>query len=554
MRNTWTMILPVAVGLILCGTAVAQDATVETWAKALSSASTSSADRQAALVALGAIAGGPVDDPETREASFALADHWLEQGTAAIGPEGIRALDAATTFFADDPRTGPTLRGLALAQVSNGDAYGAHGSFRRFIETGGAEDDLLLLAQAADNAADVGDAALAFEWSQQIDPEELPQLERIRLRLARLKAATALNRSEEALESARILSKDHHDALAVDALALFAAAKTYESVGLLDEAISHLDTFVNVHPLDPERPDAMLRLGRMASRTGQTDRAKRTLSWLVERHPASSPAHHATLDLLEIDGEPAHPAKIDGYIDAMRRAGSHHDALAICERFADRFIAAGLPIEIAESLVVVVREDEGLSQLAAEVCLEDALEPVIALLASRDDHMSIVTTAAGAESVGAEIPKSQLAAVKAARRLLGLPETTPGMLEETIETARTRLGRGQTRGLLEELDTALLLTAAPEPGSRGEVERLAAEVLWRDQRGGEAVTRIRKALRIGFEKRTDRRLRVLLADILYTEGELDDACIEYRRALETLASPWVESQVTRCSELKGKSS
>ncbi len=554
MRNTWTMILPVAVGLILCGTAVGQEATVESWTEALASASTSSVDRQAALVALGAIAAGPIDDPETREASFALADHWLEQGTAAIGPEGIRALDAATTFFADDPRTGPTLRGLALAQLSNGDAYGAHSSFRRFIETGGAEGDPLLLAQAADNAADVGDATLAFEWSQQIDPEELPRSDRVRLHLARLKAATALNRSEEALESARILSKDHHDALAVDALALFAAAKTYESVGLLDEAMSHLDTFVNVHPLDPERPDAMLRLGRMASRTGQVDRAQRTLSWLVERHPASSPAHHATLDLLEIDGEPAHPQKIDGYVDAMRRAGSHHDALAICERFADRFIAAGLPIEIAESLVVVAREDEGLSQLAAEVCLGRALEPIFALLASRDDHMSIVTTAAGAESVGAKIPNSQVATVKASRRLLGLPVTTPGMLEETIDAARTRLGRGQTGGLLEELDTALLLTPTPEPESRAEVKRLGAEVLWRERRASEAVTRIKKALKTGFEEKATRRLRVLLADILYTEGELTDACIEYRRALETQTSPWVESQVTRCSELEGKSS
>ncbi len=554
MRNTWTMILPVALGLILCGTAVAQEATVESWAEALGSAATSSADRQAALVALGAIAGGPTDQPETRDASFALADYWLEQGPAAVGPEGIRALDAATTFFGDDPRTGPILRGLALAQLHNGDAYGAHGSFRRFIETGGAADDQLFLAQAADNAANVGDAALAFEWSQQVDPKELPLEDRTRLRLARLKAATALNRSEEALESARILSKDHRDALAVDALALFAAAKTYESVGLLDEAMSHLDTFVNVHPLDPERPYAMLRLGRMASRTGQIDRARRTLTWLVERHPASSPAHDATLDLLEIDGNPADPVKINGYIDAMRKAGSHHDALAVCQRFADRFIAAGLPMEIAESLVVVVREDEGLSQLAAEVCLERALEPVIALLASRDDHMAIVATAAGAESVGAKIPDSQLATVKASRRSLGLPETAPGMLEETIEAARKRLGRGKTKGLLEELDMALLLTPAPEPDSRGEVERLAAEVLWRDRRGPEAVSRIRKALKSEFKKQTARRLRVLLADILYTEGELDDACIEYRRALETLASPWVESQVTRCSQREGRSS
>jgi tetratricopeptide (TPR) repeat protein len=511
------------------------------WTERLAAAA-SETERTTARTALRAIAAGPTDDAETREAIFALAEDALSTGA------DLDVVLKATVLYPEDPRTPPLMRSLAEAQLRAGDPFGAHLMFRDLLAMADPPVDLLPLA--ASNAARVADMAAAFEWARAV-PEgaSLSRESQIHRDRALLVSAAALDRHELALEAYRRLAKRDASGLRVDPQALGAAARTLEDVGLAEEAIAAYESFVNVHPRDPERPRALLALGRLLARTERATGSRVHLELLVRDHPDTREAQEARLDLLELDGEPAAPGKIDGYVAAIREATDAGAAVAACRRFAETFVGAGRPMDLVDTVTSLARGGEGeadeLTSMVARDCLAKFLDPVLALLDARDDLVGIAATAAAAESVGAEIPDARAAVV--GRALSGLGLGTSPLAADGVAEARACRAGCDWEPIVERL-RASLDTASASPGAAAEIERWLGEGLFRLGRKDEARTVLERALGRSLDPAARRPLEVLLADVLFAAGETTAACERYRAASERGASPWVDRQLERCRE------
>jgi tetratricopeptide (TPR) repeat protein len=509
----------------------------------------SSEEREAALAALEAIAAGPRDEPQSREASFALAEYWAAAAEPPPRRATLHALGAATGLYPDDPRAPRLLRALAALQVETGDPYGAHASFRRLIESGElTEADSALLAAAAANAARAHDMAAAFAWSDRVDPAELDAEHAVGYWLARLEAGQELGRYEVALAAARRLDETAPETLRVDAQAALAAARTFEGIGLLEDAIARYLTFVNLHPDAAERADALLTLGRLAARVGQPERAAPIWTWLIEEHPTAAEAEVARLELLELDGAPADRSKLPGYLEALRQCSSLARSRPVCGRLVERFIGAGLPLELVQGLAGLAAEPgQALGPLAAQRCLQEALDPALALLAARQEPVSIVLTALQAESAGVELSKPQRRIIDDARAGLGL-EPHGGALLRAVHDAREARQRGDWAAIAQRLADPLRIERDASPHWLAAAYLLLAESLWRDGQTPQALQRVDEGLLAAVGSPDGRALHVLRADILFAAGRREEACADYRKAAASERTRWVEQQLVRCAE------
>jgi tetratricopeptide (TPR) repeat protein len=541
-------IVAALLGGLLVGTALPApgEPSVEEWTRKVREASPD--ERKQAVTALTAIAAGEPSDPKTREATFALAELALD-GT---GPDRVDAsadaLAAAVAFYPEDPRIADLSHRLARLQLDRGDTYGAHLSFRQWLERSPQAAEAASIARAAANAAAAGDMAAAFDWSGRVDAQALSPEEAVWLHKARLESGLAVKRHDAALEAARELIDHHAEALRLDARTLLACARTFEAVGLLTDAARHYETFVNLHPRAEEHPQALLALGQILARTGRPAAAVRTWHWLAGTHPASGEATDARLALLEVDGSPPDPADADAYLDALAEASDLSAARRVCNRLGERFIGAGLPFELVAALSAVARHDDGgIAPFAAKVCLNDALVAALELLASREDFVGVALVAGQVEPLGLTVPTSARTLIDDARRRLGLCETPAGPLEEAIALARRQVRKGEWGAIVEQLGTARLIATDAHPVSAGQAGVLLAEALWRTDRPQEALASLDAASRIAAGPATDRRLRVLRADILFDTGRREEACAEYRAAAELAGTRWVRAQLERCA-------
>lgn len=522
---------------------------VERWTAALGSPT----EHATAWSALRAMAAGPQDSEETREALFALSHHVTASGTA---PDriGLDLLSTAVTLYPDDPRTPGVLRALSRIHLEAGDTFGAHVAFGYLARHWQPATESGLIARAAANAATVRDMGAALTWAQQVKPATLTDSDRPTWLLARLKAGQAMGRLDLALESARELALAWPDRLNIDAQALLASTRTHESLGLLDHAVNDAELFVNIHPRAPERPELMLLLGRLYTRSGKTSRAASALNWLIEAHPGSMSAVLARLDLLELDAAPADAGQAADYLDVLRNTADTLQGRAVCVRFADRFIAAGWPLELVAALARLAEEqNESVGPLAARQCLNDRAEQAIRLLASRHDAVGVAAVAEQLATLALRVPPASATDVAAARRTLGLRAEAPATLHEALGQARRAARSGDWVQLIETLESPARFVRDADVELRAEARRLLAEGLWRLERNAEALARLDEALALGVTGRSLRSLRVLRADIQFASGQREQACADYDAAAALGSSRWVNQQLTRCATAALKS-
>lgn len=501
---------------------------VEAWEQQLGSSSSSTAEREAALASLQELASGPAGSSQTRAANLALTRHWLDR---------------------KDPLAPRELRSLIQSQIAAGDPLGAHLSFRKLLEGSLADEDAALVAQAAANAAAVGDMAKALEWALAIDEPSLAEPSRSWVHLARLKAGQAVGRCDLALESARQLARRSPETLHLDPRALLASARTHQDLGLLEEAIADYEVLVNVHPRDTERPEALLALSRLQARAGKLAQAGRTLAWVIEAHPQTPAALQARLDLLEADGRPADPSKLAGYLAVLRQSTDMASARRACERFTARFLAAGLPLEVMTVLADLAAEEDpdALAPLVAQECLGQALGPILDLLASRADDLAVAAAATLADARGLRPPDRALDSVADAMRRLGLAPVRRNPLEQAIEEARRLARAGDWKGAGARIEQALQVNLDLRTASRVEAVALLAEAEWRQGRIEAALTRLRGLSGLAGARARARELSLLEADILFSSGQQAQACEGYRRTASLGASRWVDLQLARCA-------
>lgn len=543
MRPLTSIVLSAALALTPAAAGDGAGATVAGWVERLRTAD-SAKDRQTALTALRSLAAGPTENPRTREAAFALADAGIEEGTG----RDLDAVVKATTLYPGDPRTPALLRNLATAQLEAGDRFGAHLVFRKLMAQDARPTELLPVAAA--NAARVEDMDAAFEWSRAVGPDARRTPEQASLAdRALLISSAALGRHEQALEAYRRLAKSDPEGLRTDAQSLAAAARTLDDVGLAEEALRAYVAFVNVHTKAPERPDALLSLGRLMVRTERTKGARQYLDWLIRDHPDTRAAHEARLDLLALDGEPGAPSKIAGYLAAIRQATDAASAVRACRRFSEAFVGAGRPIELVDAVASLVRDDRGeddaLTAMVARECLGNVLDPVLELLASRDDLVGVAAAAAEAESVGVAVPAARSELVDRARRVLGLPaRETP--VTRAIAAARAGGPDGDWEAAVNRLRNALAGKTGSSPEAIAEAKRWIGEGLWRLDRNDEARDVLEQALSLPMAAAERRSIEVLLADVTFAAGDLESACTRYREANRLWRTKWVDRQLERC--------
>ena len=509
-----------------------------------------------ALAALKAQAAGLLEDPATREAAFILANYWSVQAADEPSEEAIRAISAAATLYPDDPRSRPLLEQLVTMQVETGDCFGAHIMFARLVESDLAERRPDLAVQAAYCAADSRDFAAALEWSRRIDLEQVDAPLHIRLDLARLKSEEALGRLDVALKSAKRLEENDLDALHGDRLALLAAARARENATLLEPAVKNYATYVNLYPKSADRPTVLLKLAALLGRMGRLVEAQRYIDFLISEYPDSMEADQGRLSAIEFDGGSARASQLDTYLAVIRDAGDVPSTRVACQRLVDRFLSAGLPLELMMGLSRLIREESDndgspVVRMVAEDATKEALELILTLLVSREDVVSIGAVSIQAMELGIPIPASRREDVRAARRTLGLPPLDD-RLAPGIEAARELMQTGSWQEAADHLALELETHAEAEPRQAATARRLQATALWRADRSEEALQIVDDALQAELDRSIRRSFHVLRADILFGAGEEARACTSYREAAALGASAWVTAQTERCPDLPAR--
>lgn len=529
----------------------AASAVVERWASILDSPDASPEDRESALVALRSLAAGLRDQPDTREASFALAGHWADPG-AGSRTEAIRTMTAATSLYPDDPRTPAMLERLIEVQLASGDDYGAHLAYRQRIGSDPAAVPPAILASGAACAARAGDHGAALHWALATDPASLDREGRIAMHMARLIAGEALGRFDQALESADWLASEEKVVLRVTPRALEAAGHTYEATGLLDKAIEQYTALVNIFADAELWPERVLDLGRLLARTGRPDRARRYLQWLVEQSPESSQAMLARLEMMELGDEPARVSDASAYLDVIRNAPDMASSRAACDRFVLRFLGAGHVLELVTALRNVVvdpsADPDALYPLVAKDAVLRSLDPMLALLVAREDSLALAAASVEITAMHVPVPPHHRDAVARAREKFGLSPLPEGPVEAGLIEARAAMAKQDWSGAVDALNLALVSDRSPLPSTEVRARALIGEALWRDGQADEALRSIDAALERFPEPALARPLIVLRADIRFSRGDWSGSCEDYRRAAETEASRWVSLQLERCSD------
>lgn len=528
------------------GLRAATEPGVEHWIERFQASAASAEEVRLARTQLAKLASGVREDPATRDACFALAESWLHQRGAGPSTGALKEITTAISLFPTDPRTPDLLVELARLQIEAGDPYGAHLAYSQLLQDPERASPALL-TRAAETAARAGDMAKALEWSMRVDPAELSTMNAFRLHVARLKAAEALARMDIALEAASALAESDLESLRLDPQALLAVARVHDAAEQTELALTEYERFVNIHTTSELRPQAFLSFGQLLARTGRNEHAKRVYEWAIADHPASEGADFARLELLEVDGGSASVSGIEAYLEAARLASHSSSIGMVLDRFLERYVAAGLPLEAYTALAGLARDSMNHPDAAATAGrkLAGALEPVLQLLASRDDHLSVAAVDALTQDLGLPIPVGQRQAVQTARQHLGLPRLRFGELAAAIPAAQTEMKSARWEAALVVLDAALAQDREPWAPDVADARRLMAECHWRLQNDRDALIQIDRALQSAFDLPTIRTLRVLRADILFGNDN-PAACAEYREAEALGRTPWVQGQLRRC--------
>ena len=411
--------------------------------------------------AAGAGVGDAGGSPDTR--GGIRAGRTLDGAASrAAGPPGRRGAHHGEHAVPRRPAHAAPSAGPGEGLLAHGDPYGAHVAFRQLLSRKDARPEPALVAEAAANAAVARDFASALSWSGDLDAATLTDEQQRRwLHLARLKAGQALGRHDLALAAVNALTRCCPDTVRLDGQALLASARAHEALGMLERAASDYEVFANVHAANAEQAEALLALSRLGVRMGQTARARRTLSWLIEQHPQSASAQHARLDLLELDDRAGArvPAPVpgaalstaEGYLATMRSAGDMAQGKLSCERFAARFIGADRPAELATALARLAGEGGSeIASITAKKCLADHLHTLLNLLAVAGDRVQVAALAAQAEALGLDVPATSRSRVDEARRQLGL-EPHRGLLGQAVDRSREAARAGDWNGVVRLL-------------------------------------------------------------------------------------------------------
>jgi Tfp pilus assembly protein PilF len=486
------------------------DPEITKWVEVLDSATASAEVLEAALTGLRAAAKGPPEEDRTRDALFALAWH-LHRFDGAGPEEALEAMRKASIFYPDDPRATGALAMLAQSHLKAGDELSAHLTFARLLNRGDAPEQRELLALAAANAVKIGDSASALAWSSGIEIEALPADLRAQLLRARLKALSGIEREAEALAALDSLDSMEENGLRQDGDALLAAARIEAAAERNDSALKRYESFVNIHTGSPARPVAMLELGKLQARHGMTAAGGRTFDWIIGEYPQQPQGDIARVELVALDDSLSIEQRAAALRDAAETAGSATGAMAACMKIIEILIAADRPLDAISFLATTAREGEGLAAPAAVEALREGSETALTAILSRKNDLHV---AAAAVTLGA----------------LGLPVPPPH--EDEVDAARLRLGLTPLTADAED----------PVP---------TAATLWREGRDDEALESIAEALQKDPSSKQRRRLLALRADILFASGKGDDACADYRSALELARTTWVSNQVERCHAPSG---
>jgi hypothetical protein len=167
-------------------------------------------------------------------------------------------------------------------------------------------------------------------------------------------------------------------------------------------------------------------------------------------------------------------------------------------------------------------------------------DAAFAMLASRDDPVSLAAAASAMDSVGLPTPPASVPAVRDARRNLGIPPQDRG-LNEIIRLADA----GRWKNV--EQATASFDESALDGAARMRVVSLAAESMWRLGRRQAALEKIgNHPETVDIQPVQRRSLIVLRGDIRSTLGRMDDACRDYRAATDIYPTPHVSLQLMQC--------
>ncbi len=517
--------------------------------KTIDSPSASESERAKAVAALRSVAAQDQQDPRTKEATFALAD-YLSRKQGDSNAESVQAMAAATLLYPDDARTPGILRRLVRAQLAVGDRQAAHLSFGTLMQSAATQPDPDLIALATVNAVAVGDMNAAFAWSARVDPARIAGASRTQLLLARVKSAHSIGRHDAAVAAAAALEQGARADLRLDPDALLAAARSEEALGKLGDAASHLLVFANIHPRHPERPEALLELGRVQARLGKAPLARRTYEWVESDHAGDPSASEARVEKLDLEAGKRDAAQVAAFVEAIQAAAARGDgagAKSACDRLVSRFLGSGMPLEAVTVLARLAREKEGIAPLASRESLSEGLGPAIDLLASRGDDVSLLAAVAEAESVEVTVPADRTEVVDAARARFGLARVAPSDLDHAVEAALADARAGRFEDVRARMQDALAFATAKSPErSRVAASELLAEALWREGKAPDAIRTIDEALLASPSPEQGRPLRVLKADILFAGGQEEEACALYTAAFDGGRSTWVASQLERC--------
>jgi hypothetical protein len=337
------------------------------------------------------------------------------------------------------------------------------------------------------------------------------------------------------------------DLLRLDAEKLLAAARADEKAGRTDAARVRLETFVNVHVRSPQRPEALLSLARLYRTSGRGKASERTYAWLVEAYPDSPEAAAARVESLETRSPGAASELATGYERLIREAPDARTALTAAARLFDRLLTEHRPLEAIVVLSELAADPKGgLGPLAAKQALRDGLDRALAALVKAGDDGALVAAAGKLEEAALVPSKPRQAEILAALERLGLagPEATP--LEQAVRDGRRAALAGRWPEAESTLKAALDASGEAPPAVEAEAVALYAEALWRAGAGDAALDRIAAALTLPIDPAAARPLVALRADILFVAGRHEEACADYRAALVTATTPWVESQAKAC--------
>lgn len=336
-------------------------------------------------------------------------------------------------------------------------------------------------------------------------------------------------------------------ALRLDADKLLAAARADEKAGKFEAARVRLETFVNVHANSPQRPAALLSLARLYRTSGRGKASERTYAWLAEAYPDSPEAAAARVESLEVSSPGAAAEIAAGYERLIRDATDARSALTAAVRLFDRLVAEGRPLQaIATLSEIAVDPKGGLGPLAAKQALRDGVDRALAALEKAGDDGALVAAATKLDEIPLVPAKARQAEILAARERLGLVEAESTPLERAVRDGRRAALAGRWSEAESTLKAALDASGEAPPAVEAEAVALYAEAMWRSGAGDAALDRIAAALALPIDPVAARPLVALRADILFVAGRRDEACADYRAALVTASTPWVESQAKAC--------